>query len=527
MAEKTDTTDPAGILPVIDDSLLARLESCTNLPSPPVVAMHIIDLSNDINVNIGKVADVISMDPALTAKIMRISNSPIYALRRKTENLHQAITLLGLNGTLTLALSFSLAASMNNNASQGFDYNGYWRRSLAAATCCRRIGMVINLRKGEELLLAGLLQDIGMLVIDKMDPLFYQNLDVDQADHVNLSAAETDKLGADHAIIGGWILQRWGMPDYLVESVMHSHDTQAKCGDSKQQAFSSCIALSGPLVDAVYAQEVPHDLQRIAELFETRIGLGSEDFQDMIQFLDVDFREAEELFETDLSDYSFSDALLDQAKEALIMKSVENMQQTQRLQETTEMLETKAETLEEQGRRDGLTGVFNRAFLDDYVAKEFTTANERNWPLFVMFVDLDRFKQVNDTYGHQAGDQVLQRAARALIDGTREEDLVARYGGEEFIVVVSGQGTETAKIMGERLIGMFRNIAHSVSGGEEITVTASIGVAVMDEENSFLTIDEMIAAADKALYTAKESGRNQYLIYSSRADDGLAQAGGS
>ncbi len=74
----------------IDDSLLARLENCTNLPSPPTVAIRIIELSNDLNVDIGKVADVISMDPALSAKILRIANSPIYALRRKTENLHQA-----------------------------------------------------------------------------------------------------------------------------------------------------------------------------------------------------------------------------------------------------------------------------------------------------------------------------------------------------------------------------------------------------------------------------------------------------
>ena len=526
MAEQTDNTVMAVDKPEIDDKLLARLETCTNLPSPPVVAMHIIDLSNDPNVNIGKVADVISMDPALTAKIMRISNSPIYALRRKTENLHQAITLLGLNGTLTLALSFSLASSMNNNASQGFDYNAYWRRSLAAATCCRRIGMVINLRKGEELLLAGLLQDIGMLVIDKMDPVFYQNLGVDQSDHRKLAAAEAEKLGADHALIGGWILDRWGMPDYLVESVMYSHDPEVRGGDSKQQAFASCIALSGPLVDSVYTQDVPHDLQKIAGLFETRVGVGRDDFEDMFQFLDVDFREAEELFETDLSDYSFSDALLDQAKEALIMKSVENMQQTQRLQETTEMLESKAESLEERSRRDGLTGVYNRAYLDEYVQQEYATANERNWPMFVMFVDLDRFKQVNDNYGHQSGDQVLQQAARTLIDGTREEDLVARYGGEEFVVVVSGQGAETARIMGDRLVNMFRNTTHNVSGGQVISVTASIGVAVMDENNSFLTVDEMIAAADKALYTAKESGRDRWVIHSSADDDQVVRIGG-
>ena len=107
--------------------------------------MRILDLSQDPDVDIGKVADVVSMDPALTAKILRIANSPIYAIRRKTENLRQAIMLLGLNGTLTMALSFSLAASMHNNARQGFDYNLFWRRSLAAATCARRLSVAAGI----------------------------------------------------------------------------------------------------------------------------------------------------------------------------------------------------------------------------------------------------------------------------------------------------------------------------------------------------------------------------------------------
>ncbi|MDH5469313.1 MAG: GGDEF domain-containing protein [Gammaproteobacteria bacterium] len=514
----TDSMERTASQLQIDSKLLNRLEQCTNLPSPPVVAMRIIDLSNDPNVDIGKVADVISMDPALTAKIMRISNSPIYALRRKTENLHQAITLLGLNGTLTLALSFSLAASMNNNASQGFNYNAYWHRSLAAATCCRRLGMAISLRKGEELFLAGLLQDIGMLVIDKMDPEFYKTLGVDQHDHVSLAAGEQEKLGADHAAIGGWILMKWGMPEYLVDSIINSHDMQPVPEDDRHQSFVNCISLSGPLADGVNARDERHDIHIVADLIKSRLGVNDDEFDSMMESLNVDLREAEELFETDLSDYSFSDSLLDRAKEALIIKNLESLQKTQKLQATAEMLESKTQLLEEKSRRDGLTGLFNRAYLDECLEKEFAMARDRGWPIIVMFVDLDHFKKVNDTYGHQAGDLVLQRAARALIDGTREEDVVARFGGEEFIVVAPGQGTETAIIMAERLVKMFRDITHVVSGGKEITVTASLGIAVLGDGAEFKSEAEIIAAADKALYVAKESGRNRYAIYSSEME---------
>jgi diguanylate cyclase (GGDEF)-like protein len=514
-------TEETGINIPLDDTLLARLENCTNLPSPPVVAMRIIELSQDPEVDVGKVADAISMDPALAAKLLRISNSPIYALRRKTENVHQAITLLGLNGTLILALSFSLAASMNNNASQGFDYNAYWRRSLAAATCCRRIGMATSLRKAEELFLAALLQDIGMLVIDKMDPEFYKDIDVDQNIHAQISAGEVNALGADHAVIGGWILKRWGIPEFLVDSVMHSHDKDYSNEDSKLQTFMNCVALSGLLVDAVYNQDETLDTREVADLIKTRLVINDDDFGHMLESLDVDFREAEDLFDTDLSDYSFSDALLDKAKEALIIKNIETIRQADRLQATAEVLESKTQDLEEKSRRDGLTGLFNRAYLDERFSTEFNMAKERDWPMLVMFIDLDHFKQVNDTYGHQAGDQVLQSTARLLDDGTRDEDVVARYGGEEFVVIAPGHGIETGKIIAERLIGMFQQLRHTLSGGKEIVVTASVGLSVLGEGDTFTSAEEMLEAADKALYAAKESGRNRYVVYNAGMDQGL------
>lgn len=521
MTENTECTEYQ--LPIVGD-LLARLEGCTNLPSPPMVAMRIIDLSNDPNVDTGKVADVISMDPALAAKIMRISNSPIYALRRTTENLHQAITMLGLNGTLTLALSFSLAASMRNNACQGFDYNAYWRRSLAVATCCRRMGMACKLHKGEELFLAGLLQDIGMLVIDKLEPEFYQELGVDQSNHPLLAAGEMDRLGADHALIGGWILMKWGMPVYLIESVMHSHDMEQDIEDSQHQAFVNCISLAGPLVDAVLAGDESDELHNIVDMIKTRLGIGDEDFNAMMELMSVDFDEAGKLFETDLSDYSFSDSLLDRAKEALIIKNLESMQKAQHLEATAELLESKTQQLEEKSRRDGLTGVFNRAYLDERVEQEFRMASERDWPMVILFVDLDHFKHVNDTYGHQVGDQVLQAVAKALVNGTREEDVVARYGGEEFLVIAPGQGVDTARIMAERLVGMFQELRHVLGNGKEIVVTTSIGLSVLGVGHEFNSAGEMIAAADKALYIAKESGRNRYVFYDSEMEQKIAGA---
>lgn len=143
--------------------------------------------------------------------------------------------------------------------------------------------------------------------------------------------------------------------------------------------------------------------------------------------------------------------------------------------------------------------------------------------MVVMFVDLDHFKLVNDTYGHQAGDQVLQSTAHTLLDGTRDEDIVARYGGEEFVVIAPGHGDETARVVAERLVKMCREFTHKLAGGREITVTASIGVAVLNDECEFTSVEEMVEAADKALYAAKANGRNRYIIHGSETDTELAQ----
>jgi diguanylate cyclase (GGDEF)-like protein len=504
----------------VDARLQGRLEHCTNLPSPPVVAMRVIELAQDPDADIGKVADVISMDPALAAKMLRVANSPIYAMRRKSENLRQAITQLGLNGTLMLALSFSLAATMHNHADQGFDYKRYWHRSLAAATSARRLGIMVKLRSSEELFLAGLLQDIGMLVLDKLDPLFYRNLSVEQSDHERVRDAELQALGADHALIGGWLLGKWGLPGYLVDAVVGSHDDEFHCEFKDCHRFMHCVALSGLLVDSV--SQATHDsIEHVFGVVQTRLGIDRDQFNEMMSSLEEDFRDAEVMFDADLSDYSYSDSLLDSARETLMLRNLQTVQQADHLQEVAEVLESRTRELEERTRRDGLTGLYNRAYLDERLEHEFASAKDRGWPMIVMFVDLDHFKNVNDTYGHQVGDQVLQRAARALIDGVRDNDLVARYGGEEFVVIAPGRGEKTACVMAERLVGCFRDLKHPVGGVEEISVTVSIGIAILGEGFDFADVQQMVESADKALYVAKRRGRNRYLVYSSYMEKDL------
>ena len=180
--------------------------------------------------------------------------------------------------------------------------------------------------------------------------------------------------------------------------------------------YALCVALSGLLSDALPLDDGGQSLMPVLNLVRENLAIDEETLAALPATLNEDFMEVASLFETDLADYSLSESLIDQAKEALMLRNLQTIQKSDKLQEEAEMLETRTRSLEEQARRDGLTGLFNRAYLDDKIDQEYRMAKARDWPLVVMFVDLDHFKTVNDNHGHQVGDDILRAAADILGD---------------------------------------------------------------------------------------------------------------
>jgi len=155
--------------------------------------------------------------------------------------------------------------------------------------------------------------------------------------------------------------------------------------------------------------------------------------------------------------------------------------------------------------RDPLTRLPNRRHLEERLQSEFAFARRHKTSLFVLMLDLDRFKRVNDSHGHGAGDAVLRAVAHTLEVAVRVEDVVGRYGGEEFAVVVRGVDMIGIQVLSERLRRLVEETAVAYGGGA-LRVTTSIGVAEL--KSMYEAPDALIAAADKALYAAKDAGRN-------------------
>jgi diguanylate cyclase (GGDEF)-like protein/PAS domain S-box-containing protein len=166
--------------------------------------------------------------------------------------------------------------------------------------------------------------------------------------------------------------------------------------------------------------------------------------------------------------------------------------------------------LREQAIHDPLTGLYNRQSLNEFFDRELNLAARRGESISAVMADLDHFKAVNDTYGHQAGDEVLRKFAEFIQHAHRVSDVFCRYGGEEFLLVLPTMENETACHRIEQL----RRVVEStpvVVGPSAIRVTASFGIATFPQHGE--TREALLAAADSALYAAKDAGRNQVKSY--------------
>jgi diguanylate cyclase (GGDEF)-like protein len=166
--------------------------------------------------------------------------------------------------------------------------------------------------------------------------------------------------------------------------------------------------------------------------------------------------------------------------------------------------------LQEQAIRDALTGLYNRRYLDETLERELARAMREVQPMSFVMLDLDHFKSINDTFGHNQGDAVLQKLAALLLSHTRVDDIVCRYGGEEFLIVLPNVNAEIAFQIAERWRKSFVGLTMSPEP-REIKVTLSCGISEFPTDGNIK--DELISIADQALYRAKQAGRNRVVIW--------------
>lgn len=495
-----------------------RIWASSQLPTLPTVAVRLLELAKDPEAELREVVDVIRTDPALSAKILKAANSSFFGFRNEVRSIDRAVPLLGTTAVTSLALSFSLSDGAMSRGPLVPHYRAYWMQSVVHAIAGELIGMRTDPALASEYFLTGLLCDIGRLAMLRTIPEDYLPVLSELGPTQSLVEAERTRLTLDHVEIGRQLAAHWQLPESIQRAISVHHQTAAELeslSTGPDFRLLAAAALSGSIADCFCSQGKGEALGRMRDIGSRYLQWDEDDLDRLFTEVDQRVGLAAELFNIDSAELGEPAELLAMANEQLVQITLrEHAAKTQATlrhqvaEAEVVQLEESNRTLQKQALHDALTGLYNRQFFDETLAREVSRAIRSAAPVAVIFIDVDHFKRINDTYGHQFGDEVLQRIARLLLDTSCSSDVLARYGGEEFVILVS-QPTERGI---ERLAERIRSRIESekISFGETpVQMTVSLGAAIGIPGRRDIEIGRrLIAVADECLYEAKRRGRN-------------------
>ncbi len=492
-----------------------RLKNCRTLPSLPGVALQILQLCEDEHPDLISMTEVISRDPALAVHVLKLVNSPFYGLRREVHTISHALALLGANSVRTLALSFSLVQGLRRDDSEGSELPNYWRRSLTSGVASRALGEWAEMPQKEELFLVSLLQDVGMLALRESFPETYTEL-VKQSRgcHETLLQLEKEALECDHGEVSSWLAQEWHLPVIFDLALRFSHDLEPTEAPEESTDFIKFVALSGLIADIWISEDTAGATNRAKTAISDFTDMSGEDFQSTLTKIAETQEEVSRVFEINMGSPESTKSILDQANQALATLSMETVRHAYETSVKADGLASRNQQLQELAERDALTGLYNRAHLDRILEQEFHWAKERGIPISLVFCDIDNFKEINDRYGHQAGDQVLAGVAKTVSEQIRKMDTLTRFGGEELVLLLPNTDRSGAGVISERIRQAVATETRGVASGKSVHVTVSLGYATQSPEEPFDGTAEILRAADKALYQAKHAGKNRSVPFS-------------
>lgn len=481
------------------------------LPTPSAIAVRLTEMARDPHAKLEELVELVRCDPALTSKLLRLANSPLYARHESVKTVFEALQMLGLDTAITLTLSFTLHDELQTKNSGGFDITRYWKRSLLTAVAAHELAIGRNEKLPETFFLAGLLRDIGLLA---MALAFGERWNVLYKDHKNqseLRERETQALGFDHVEAGAWLLREWHLPDYLEASLIGSSQAlpQYEPNDDVER-MAAVTAVASHMAQAWL------DGKNVSRLRSgvPWIPLHSIKYNGVMRRIMARIPWIERCFEVSLLSDSQRQMAAAHAQEIAMNRTLLLANENSNMARRTQELERRAKELNAKSLRDSMTGLFRREYFNEMLNHAFGRANREQGLLSVAFIDIDHFKRINDTYGHAVGDTVITDIAHQLASDVRQSDVVARYGGEEFVILMQDQSATASIQAMRRLVQNVRTCEFSTPGDDALKITVSVGIVVYTPaESVFSEARELLEAADQAMYVAKRDGRDQIVVY--------------
>ena len=497
------------------EDILKTVLSSSELPTLPTVASALITLTSQEGTTLSDIADLVSKDIALSAKILKVSNSAFYSFPQQISSINQAVSILGINAVRSLVLSFSFLSIKGGNKNDRFDFQKFWELSLASAVAAK---LILNKVKGadtEEIFISGLLQNLGELIFAKTFAGEYEKV-LTEIESEKETVVEIEKkiLGADHCFIGYEVAKSWGFPEVLLLPLLFHHDPQQYLGqDLKIKMTTNAVYLSDILTKILSSHTPEEYHKQFRKEAKKLLGLNNDDINSILSELHNQVDQAAAYFGLNIKHTRSIQEILQEANIKLSLLNLNydqvNQQLVQakiKLENLTRELQEKNKILDNLANIDGLTEVYNHRYFQNILEQEVNRSTRHQTAISLLLIDIDYFKKFNDTYGHQAGDLVLREVGKILHNTLRESDFPARYGGEEFVVILPQTREEQAWILAERLRAQIGQTVFRFQK-KRFRVTVSIGIAGL-KPGALTPPEGLIHNADLALYLAKTSGRN-------------------
>ncbi|MEW4526322.1 GGDEF domain-containing protein [Maioricimonas sp. JC845] len=501
----------------------AKLAHISRLPSLPTVAVQVVQAFSDPDVGVQEIAQILRTDPAITGKILQAANSSRFATGRQISDIHRALMILGKKVVSSLALSFSLAEASMNNGPHVEYFKSFWLQSFVQGLTSELLAESEPSISNGEAFTVGLLASVGRLAMLKgMSDDYIPCVDAALELGLPVHEIETERLPFTSTEVSVDLLGQWKLPEYFRAAVELQHtptSAMSQVFDSQDSRMPHIVAVAVAVGEYFAGGQRGLALARLYEMMEQLLERPASGVDELLEDVRKRLEENASLFEIDLAQLGTPMELLADAMQQLsflaatsVLEEDPQQRAPSELMEENGRLRKRVAELTRQSSIDPLTSVFNRAYFSRRIGEEIAVASIQSESIGLLIADVDRFKQVNDTYGHLMGDAVLREVAQTLQNTIRGNDFVARFGGEEFVVLVRSADLDGLVALGERL----REAVASTQiefDGLTISVTISVGGALgLPTDRPHRFEESLFASADASLYSAKNSGRNRVIV---------------
>ena len=505
---ETDTT--------FEQEVRRRIESLSYLPTTVAVAMKFVELGKDPDAEPSDYARVISSDSSLSSKLLSLANSSWFGVRNKITKPQTAVNLLGLGTVRTLAISYCLTGLHNDLRLTPEESKMLWSASLCKAVAARQYAVQFDKKLGEEAFTAALFQDFAIPILyavarEPMTALLY---DV-QLDWQTRLQKERDLFRLDHAEMGRAVAQKLELPDLFVDAVAFHHNHQHLGEMIPKKTLAEAVHVASLFPHSLDAWN-PQDAEQLRRFLADHAAPQAADPAVLLAAIQKDFDLIYGFFEMGGRSQMNITELLEQAtREAadntfhLVGTVHELLRQAASTGQQFHQILKQQNDLEQAVHRDPLTGALNREGLHSCAADLLGNARRYGTAMAVVYLDIDRFKGINDTCGHACGDATLMQLVTTVRGCVRQTDLVARLGGDEFLLMLSDCSESDAAAVVERILSQMASQPVSNDLGRAASATLSAGLLWIPPHTPPGALENLVSAADKLMYEAKRAGGNR------------------